>query len=558
MERASGNFKDENAVYYEDFGAVGDGVADDFAAMKAAHEYANKTAKTVYGKSGKTYLVRDTRDSEGKAQYIPIRTNVDWQGATIVIDDTELRADLSSPFSQHLKHIFVVESDYPKISAGAEILEKYKGGIKREGFSSLELGIDYPAMAIIYDKTHNNYIRYGMNHDSGQPQKDLVKLDASGKVMDNTPLMFDYNTVTDIEIIRTDVKGITLRNATVISKTSRVNNFTFDEESGTFKSRIIYFNRGILVQRSNTVIKDINHRITGELIYEDGEISDGKLVKMRIGGPAYSGMFTASQCDNIVIEGCVLTARRFYKIAGSYDFNATLVNNLTLKNCTQSNFYKDDGVTPSMAKAEFWGVGGTNLCKNMTYENCELTRYDAHCGVLNGKIIGCKLTAINLIGAGEFLIKDSLLELTGTDIICLRPDYGGTFRGTITIDNLTVKNYGDVFVTLSPFTNHYFGYTTYMPNLSVKRINLLNPGKIGLVRSYAPRYTISDGQSCGVCHEPCANKPVLSDGTKNNNPVVTAEYYEVTDYQNEYTLYDTPVFSTVKLIGNIKKTELTD
>ena len=33
---------EKNAVFYKDFGAVGDGVTDDFHAIKAAHDYANE------------------------------------------------------------------------------------------------------------------------------------------------------------------------------------------------------------------------------------------------------------------------------------------------------------------------------------------------------------------------------------------------------------------------------------------------------------------------------------------------------------------------------------
>ena len=39
-----------NFVCYEDFGAVGDGVADDFAAIYRAHEYANENHLPVRGR----------------------------------------------------------------------------------------------------------------------------------------------------------------------------------------------------------------------------------------------------------------------------------------------------------------------------------------------------------------------------------------------------------------------------------------------------------------------------------------------------------------------------
>ena len=44
-------------VRYEDFGAKGDGVTCDFAAMKSAHEYANENGLKVVAEVGKNYYI---------------------------------------------------------------------------------------------------------------------------------------------------------------------------------------------------------------------------------------------------------------------------------------------------------------------------------------------------------------------------------------------------------------------------------------------------------------------------------------------------------------------
>ena len=46
-------------VKYSDFGAIGDGVANDFAAIKAAHNYANERRLPVEGQPGRTYRLGD-------------------------------------------------------------------------------------------------------------------------------------------------------------------------------------------------------------------------------------------------------------------------------------------------------------------------------------------------------------------------------------------------------------------------------------------------------------------------------------------------------------------
>ena len=79
-------------VTYEDFGAVGDGKTEDFAAICKTHEYANKHKLTVKGTPGKTYYIRDTKCGTDEVHTAIIKTNVDWCGAHFIIDDTNLTA----------------------------------------------------------------------------------------------------------------------------------------------------------------------------------------------------------------------------------------------------------------------------------------------------------------------------------------------------------------------------------------------------------------------------------------------------------------------------------
>ena len=63
-------------VFYEDFGAKGDGVTDDFLAFKAAHAYANENKLPVMAKDGAVYYLHDTC-IDGVASYIEIKTDTD-------------------------------------------------------------------------------------------------------------------------------------------------------------------------------------------------------------------------------------------------------------------------------------------------------------------------------------------------------------------------------------------------------------------------------------------------------------------------------------------------
>lgn len=73
--------KFENAVTYSDFGAVGDGVTDDFEALKEAHTYANGNGVSVKAEKGKKYFIAPRED------FIPVKTDVDWTDAEFITDD---------------------------------------------------------------------------------------------------------------------------------------------------------------------------------------------------------------------------------------------------------------------------------------------------------------------------------------------------------------------------------------------------------------------------------------------------------------------------------------
>ena len=102
---------EKKTVYYKDFGAVGDGVAEDFWAIKKCHEYANEHGYDVKADAGATYYICETDGEE-----IPVMTNVDWVDATFIMDD----AKIDVPSKSRTKNIFVMTSKYPRKSYGAD------------------------------------------------------------------------------------------------------------------------------------------------------------------------------------------------------------------------------------------------------------------------------------------------------------------------------------------------------------------------------------------------------------------------------------------------------
>lgn len=68
-------------IFYSEFGAVGDGVTDDFTAIKATHDYANLHGHTVVADASHRYYIGSHNET------VTVRTDTSWHGATFVIDD---------------------------------------------------------------------------------------------------------------------------------------------------------------------------------------------------------------------------------------------------------------------------------------------------------------------------------------------------------------------------------------------------------------------------------------------------------------------------------------
>lgn len=466
--------KDVRNLYYSKFceekGITLDtsGKVNAYEGIKATHEYANQHGHTVNADSGAKYLITETG-----GQPIVIKTNVKWGKAQFIFDDRNLVA--KSPSANGA--VFRVASDYTPITldANSDLVKKINeaGGIKKDeineslNFFGYEPG--YKAMIIPFNENHRVYIRYGINGDKGAIQNELIIVDEKGNIDPLTPFLLDYTAVTKVEVRRVDDKSITIDGGVITTRANQARS-----------SYSTNFNRNILIERSNTVIKNLVHKITDE-----GDV-----------GTCYSGFFSPSYTNNLLVENCVFQAHRWYydesidangnktfgSQMGTYEIGGAVSNALYYKNCSQSNFFDPNGnptknwydpVTGEGAKnnkgevAGIWGVMGTNLCKNITYDNCTLNRFDAHAGVVNASIINnSKVIEVNLIGGGTALIKDSTIY--NDKMIKLRDDYGSAWNGDIQIINaIQVTGAKEPLIIYGKWYNHFFGYTTHLPHTVV-------------------------------------------------------------------------------------------
>ena len=164
--------------------------------------------------------------------------------------------------SEHEKLVLTKDDaeDAKKIEALGKIGYSY-------GTTKIDLGLDYPAMLIIYNKYHEVYKRWGATYSgAGVAQHELIVVDKDGNISEDTPFMFDYEEITSIEIINLDVEPITIKGGIFTTLACRVDSLY---KFGIMERKAGYLLRGLEVNRSFTTIDGTEHYVEGEVTVEE-------------------------------------------------------------------------------------------------------------------------------------------------------------------------------------------------------------------------------------------------------------------------------------------------
>ncbi len=412
-------FKTRGWVGYSDFGARSDGKTDDMDAIAGAHAFANGHGLPVKADKGATYYI------SGKERTAVIRTNTDWGTAAFIIDDTEVQNRNAS--------IFLVSSSLQPFPL------KGISSLKRNQ-EKIDATLPGPCLITVINSHVKHYIRFGLNQNNGAAQTDIFMVDKNGKVDMNAPIIWDFDQITDMSALPIDEKLLTITGG------------RFTTISNKAESKYTYYSRNIAIKRSNVLIDGLGHRITGEADH----------------GAPYSGFLYISDCACVTVRNTILTGHKTYSTIGaagkpvsmgSYDISANRALNVSFFNCSQTNDIND---------GTYWGILGSNYCKNMLYDRCVFSRFDAHMGVANATIRNSTLghMGINAIGSGTLTVENSTIR--ANTLINLRSDYGSTWQGEFVIRNCIFVPAGGrpgsaSLIGGSYSGQHDFGYTCYMP-----------------------------------------------------------------------------------------------
>ncbi|RYF87715.1 MAG: hypothetical protein EOO00_12185, partial [Chitinophagaceae bacterium] len=276
--------------------------------------------------------------------------------------------------------------------------------------------------------------------NNGSSQTDIFVTDKNGNVDMNSPIIWDFDQITDITALPIDETPL------------RITGGRFTTIANKAESKYTYYARNIAIRRSNVTVDGLEHRITGE-----GEH-----------GAPYGGFLNIGECAYVTIRNTVLTGHKTYSTIGAagkpvtmgtYDLSVNRALNISFVNCRQTNDINDN---------TYWGILGSNFCKNLLYDSCILSRFDAHQGVANATIRNSSLghMGINAIGTGLLLVENSTIR--GRSVVNLRSDYGSTWQGELVIRNCVFvpangKPVNASIISGSNSGQHNFGYTCYMP-----------------------------------------------------------------------------------------------
>ena len=412
-------FKATGWVRYSDLGAQGDGKSDDINAIAAAHAVANQHGLAVKADDGATYYIG------GKERTAVIRTDTDFGTAAFIIDDTNVQNRDAS--------VFMVSSNrQPFNLEGITSLKRNQ--------EKIEVALPGTSLITVTNAHVMHYIRFGLNPDNGSAQTDIFVVDENGRVDTDAPIIWDFDQITEITALPID------------ETTLNITGGRFTTIANQAESKYNYHSRNIAIRRSNVLVDGLEHRITGEGDH----------------GAPYGGFINIRDCAYVTVKNTLLTGHKTYTTIGragkpvsmgSYDLSVGRALNVSFVNCTQTNDIDD---------RTYWGILGSNYCKNLLYDNCTLSRFNAHKGVANATIRNSTLghMGINAIGSGTLTVENSTIR--GRSLVNLRSDYGSTWQGELVIRNcIFVPNGGRpssaALISGSYSGQHDFGYTSYMP-----------------------------------------------------------------------------------------------
>ena len=447
-------------VTYEEFDDENDGVDAD--EIRAAHDFANTYGIPVQGKAGATYHIGVLDKT------IKIQTDTDWNGATFIIDDRDIRWD-----DKTLRNVQVFTVAPNTAAKSVSVPTALKNNGLKKGQTNIGMTFSEPCMLKIENSGELIYKRIGVNATSGAYKNEMILVDKNGNVDPSTPIQYDYSSITTIIAYSINEKAIRVGNATftTIAPNPREQDANYENNNTSF------FNRGLCVERSNTTIYDVEHIVENEMMtIEIDRNGDGVIDKWgadKSYGVTYNGFYNFNSAYNVTMQDCIVEGHQAYSFwqdlngvstrneVGNYDITASRCVNLNFIRVTQYENEETGEVITN--RFMYHGIMGTNWCRNMVLDGCYLDRFDSHQGMHNATLKNSTFGfGILAIGGGKLHVEN-VKRISGSGFIHLRMDYNSYFDGDVEIINCEMSSEVG-FIVEGNWLEHHCGLPNHMTN----------------------------------------------------------------------------------------------
>jgi hypothetical protein len=194
----------------------------------------------------------------------------------------------------------------------------------------------------------------------------------------------------------------------------------------------------------------------------------------------------------------------------------------------------------------------------MEYINCTLSRFDAHQGLLNGKIIDTTINFIDLTGKGRMLVENVDWKSvdkgqTNNTFIYLRGDYGSTWEGEIVAKDVRITSADpEVFSLLHhAFMNFKYGYICNVPSLDFDGISIEGKNNGDTVPVMTENRSVLRDPALHLAKTTCT---YYDDGEgnltlDNQNPIAPPKYLKIKNSNYRFVVSDSDFFKNTELSG---------
>lgn len=404
-----------SVVYVKAFDPVGDGVTDDTTAVEAAHDYANLLGYPV------SYAGLTTVALQADAQ-IAIKTSTDFAGCRIVILGG-VDADPQADYSDFNELFIVSDDDCPVVEVtgavdssrlGTGSLTPTYGLFDGHGYALVTCDLQVPDSAKTGTQDYTQSFKINRNGVASHPLSTDISAHAAA-------ISVTYR--------RTSKKTLTISGLSLTE--------------GTWNHQQV-----LSIERCNVVVED-----TTVLFTAPGTAFDN-----------VHRIINIESASDITIRRFVTTGRPVTENSGSY--------------CLRIQGGADIWVE-GMNALTGWGATGCNDVSGIHYRGCVLNRIDCHSSMHNVFVTDCDLHEAGVIygwGGGILSVRDCRAYQTA--VVGLRTGHGGTWFGSVIVDNVEVNHPGTVTYYVVDMATQAMGASTdvHAPH-TVRVTNITRTGK---------------------------------------------------------------------------------